>query len=98
MDRSLGRLNSFRVSHSAPSVLFSIAVQQLPPASSGGNSQTIAHPWYGRKIADHDNLILRRLPFAQKRNYAVLAVVAVNPFKTSWVGIQFVERRTLLIN
>ena len=97
MDWPLRSVNSFRVSHSAPSILFCIAVQQLFPDTSCGNAQPIAHPWYGRKIAHHDNLVLCRLPFAQKRNCAVLAVVAVNPFKTSWVDIEFVERRLLLI-
>src|SRR5215471_2764572 len=98
MDRIVRGLYSFRVLHAAPSVMLCIAIQQLLPDSSRGNSQTIAKPWYRREIADHDNLILWRFFFAQKGNCALLGVVAVNPFKTSWIRIQFVERRMLLIN
>src|SRR5271165_3665667 len=98
MSRSLCRVNSSEVSHSAASVVGGVAVQQLSPESARSNSQAIGQSRHRRKIAHHHDPAFRRLPFSQKGNCAVLAVVAVNPLETGRVRIELVQSLILPIN
>ena len=91
MGGPLRRLNSSEVSHSAASVLGRVAIQQLSPESSRGNSQSVVQPWHRRKITLHHNPALQRLSFAQKGDRVGLAVVAVDPLKTHRIVIELVE-------
>src|SRR5262249_2658003 len=69
-----------------------VAVQQLTPPTALRNSERVVRSWHGRKVADDEN---RRAAAwaAQKRDYARLGVVRVDPLEACGLEVDLVQRR-----
>ena len=68
------RVNTSQIAHTAPAIFLCIAVQQLPPVSSGRDSHPIALAGYGGEVADDQDFVARRFAFSEQRARASSAL------------------------
>ena len=90
-------LNASEVAISVPVVVPGIAVEHLAPHISTWHSYPIVEAWHRREIADDKDTLPGRDPLAQEAHHTALSVVAVDPGKTRWVTVAFVERWGLTV-
>src|SRR5215471_2410530 len=85
-------VDAAQIAHSAAAVVNGVAVQQLTPPTALRNSERVVRSWHGRKVADDEN---RRAAAwaAQKRDYARLGVVRVDPLEACGLEVDLVQRR-----
>src|SRR2546428_4796597 len=62
-----------------------------------GNTQPVGDSWNRRSVEHEDQVVGRILGLSDKRNRAPLPVVKVDPFKTGWLEVYFVQRTLALI-
>src|SRR5580658_1920094 len=98
MHRLFFGLNSAEVPHSAARIFFSVAVQQLAPETSYGNSEAITDPGNRGKVTNRDNWLAKRFSLPHPRQRAGNVVVAVDPLETLRIGIEFVQGWLFCIN
>src|SRR6266566_6409961 len=90
-------LNASEVAIAVPVVVPGIAVEHLAPHTSTWHSYPIVEAWLRREIADDKNTLPGREPLAEEAQHTALSVVTVDPGKTGWVTVAFVERWGLTV-
>ena len=93
MGSNRGGLRTSKISMTASTVVFGIAVQGLSPDAASWDAYPIIPSWHRSKVADGENQILRAFPFPQKTDGASFPIVKVNPLKPFGSEIQFVHGR-----
>ncbi len=82
-----------QISQPAAAIDRGVAIQCFLPIPSLRHADTILQPWNRRKIADHDDTLLRRPAMAQQANDTGIDILAVNPFEPARIEVKLVERR-----
>src|SRR4029450_2548532 len=97
MARHGSSLNASEVAIAVPVVVPGIDVEHFVPHTTTWHSYPVVEAWHRREIADDKDTLPRRDPLTQEAHHTVLGVVAVDPGKTRWVTVAFVERWGLTV-
>src|SRR6266446_1755270 len=82
-----------QISNPTAAIVCGVAVEEFAPEAVERNTDSVAIARNRSEIANHQNCIFRALSFSQQRDHAGSGVIAIHPFKSGWIGFQFVERR-----
>jgi hypothetical protein len=87
----VGGFHASAIADVAAAVHCGIAVEDLFPVSGKGDAYTLAVARYRSEIACHQDHLMRLAALAQKRDHAVLPILEIDPFKTFYVEIKFMQ-------
>ena len=87
VERRGERLGRPGVAQAAPAVFEGVAVQDLRPSPAGGDADVIIPVRDRGEIADGEDEVPGRAPFAQIADDALIGVLEVDPFEPGLVEI-----------
>ena len=85
------------IAHVAAPIMGRVTIKDFMIITWLRNSDPIAVSRYRRKVGNNDQEFITGFSFADERQNAVVGVTGVNPFKTAFFKVVFIQGRFILV-